>query len=87
MIKLKVDGKTRIIPKKQITFETNHDLYCKYKNHNICISEQETGDYYITVTDNTGGYVVQGGFGGQYCRYGIETIEDCLVMCIKNILI
>lgn len=87
MIQVIVDGKLRLIRDKQISFKTDHDLYCKYKNHNICISEQETGGYYVTVTDRTGCYAVQGGFGGPYCRDGIKTIEDCLVMCIKNILI
>lgn len=86
MIKLIVDGKTRIIKDKQISFHTEHDLYCKYKNHNICISEQTDGSYYVTVTDESGCYAVMGGFGGQYCRDGIETIEDCLKMCIKNIV-
>lgn len=83
-IKVNVDGKLRIV--RQIDFQTEHDLYCRYRQHNICISEQETGGFYVTVTDKTGMYAVQGGFGGDYCRYGIKTIEDCLFMCIKNIL-
>lgn len=87
MIKVTVDGKTRIVRDNKISYQTNHDLYCIYKAHNICISEQESGGYYISVTNKAGQYAVEGGFGGQYCRYGIETIEDCLALCIKNILI
>jgi len=86
MEKLQVKGKTRIIRDNKISFQTEHDLYCTYKNHSICISEQDSGDYYVTVVDRAGMYAVQGGFGGQYCRYGIKTIEDCLKMCLENIL-
>ena len=87
MIQLKVAGKNRVIRDKQISFQTEHDLHCRYRDHDICIAEQETGGYYVTVTDVTGMYAVQGGFGGQFCRDGIKSIEDCLVMCIKNILL
>ncbi len=88
MIQVTVDGKTRVIRGKQIHYQTENDLECTYKDHLICIAKQEaTNDFYITVRDKTGMYAVQGGFGGDYCRYGIETIEDCLVMCIKNILL
>ena len=87
MIKVEVNGKTRIIRDKFIHYDTENDLECTYKNHHINIAKQEVGDYYVTVTDETGMHAVQGGFGGEYCRYGIETIEDCLVMAIENILI
>jgi len=56
MIQVTVDGKTRVIRDEQISFQSDHDLHCKYKNHNICIAEQETGGYYVTVTDKTGMY-------------------------------
>lgn len=87
MIQVTVNGKNRIIRDKFIHHQTDNDLECTYKNHHINIAKQDTDDFYITVTDQTGMYAVQGGFGGPYCRYGIETIEDCLVMCIENILI
>jgi len=87
MIQVTVDGKTRVIRNKQIHYQTENDLECTYKGHNICIAKQEADDFYITVRDIAGRYAVQGGFGGDYCRYGIETIEDCLVMCIENILL
>lgn len=88
MIKVTVEGKTRVIRDKNIHHQTENDLECTYKEHRICISKQEaTNDYYVTVRDKAGMYAVQGGFGGDYCQYGIETIEDCLVMCIKNILL
>jgi hypothetical protein len=88
MIKVVVNGKTRIIRDKQIQLQTENDLYCTYKNHSICISKQETtNDFYVTVSDRSGIYAVQGGYGGDYCRDGVKTIEDCLVICIKNILI
>lgn len=86
MIKVQVDGKTRIVRDSMIHYHTDNDLECTYKNHHINIAKQEVGDFYVTVTDQTGMYAVQGGFGGDYCRYGIETIEDCLVMCMQNIL-
>jgi hypothetical protein len=87
MIKVIVDGKPRIIRKNMISYHTENDLNCRYQNHNINIARQESGDFYVAVTDDSGSYAVQGGFGGQYCRDGIKTIEDCLVMCIQNILI
>lgn len=87
MIQVIVDGKKRVIRDKQIHYYTENDLECHYKNHLIYISKQEIGDFYVTVQDKTGMYAVQGGFGGDYCRYGIKTIKDCLVMCIQNILI
>lgn len=87
MIKIIVDGKARIIRKGAISFQTQDDLYCKYRNHDICISRQECGGFYVTVRDKSGMYAVQGGFGGPHCRYEIESIEDCLKMCIQNILI
>lgn len=88
MIKVLVDGKPRLVRKNMIRYQTDNDLECVYKNHTISISRQEANDdFYVTVRDSSGMYAVQGGFGGPYCRYGIETIEDCLAMCIKNILI
>jgi hypothetical protein len=87
MIKVTVKGKTRIVRDKQIGYQTEAHLQCTYKNHSISISAQDSGYFYVTVTDKTGMYAVQGGFGGEYCRYGIETIEDCLAMCIENILL
>lgn len=86
MIKVEVDGKTRIVRDSMIHYHTDNDLECTYKNHHINIAKQEVGDFYVTVTDQTGMYAVCGGFGGDYCTYGIETIEDCLVMCMQNIL-
>jgi len=85
MIQVEVNSKSRIIRDKFIHYQTESDLECDYKNHHICIAEQDTGGWYATVTDQTGGYAVQGGFGGGYDKY--ETLEDVLVMCIENILI
>ena len=85
MIKIQVNGKTRIIRDKFIDYHTKQDLYCRYKNHQINISEQETGGWFVSVTDVTGGYAVYGGFGGGYDEY--ESMEDILKMCIENILI
>jgi len=85
MIKVKVNGKNRIIRDKFIHYQTEHDLECDYKNHYIYIAEQETGGWYVTVTHESGMYAVQGGFGGGYDKY--EKLEDVLVMCIENILI
>jgi hypothetical protein len=88
MIQVTVDGKTRVIRDKQIHYQTENDLECTYRNHSIYINKQDTrNDFYVSVKDKTGMYAVQGSFGGDYCRYNIETIEDCLVMCIKNILL
>ncbi len=88
MIQVTVNGKTRVIRDNQVNCQTENRLECTYKDHYICIVKQEaTNDFYVTVRYKTGIYAVQGGFGGHYCRYGIETIEDCLVMCIKNILL
>ena len=88
MIQVTVDGKTRVIRDKQIHYQTKNDLECTYKNHSIYINKQDTrNEFYVSVKDKTGMYAVQGAFGGDYCRYNIETIEDCLVMCIKNILL
>lgn len=85
MIQVEVNGKNRVIRDKFIHYQTESDLECDYKNHHIYIAEQETGGWYATVTDETGGYAVQGGFGGGYDKY--ETLNDVLVMCIENILI
>lgn len=86
-LRVQVDGKTRIVRAKNIRHQTKGQLECKYKGHLVWIEKQKEGDFYVAVTDEAGRYAVQGGFGGQYCRYGIETIEDCLAMCIKNILL
>lgn len=86
-MKLIVNGKTRIVRKSNISYHTDNDLYCTYKGYSICISTQDRGDFYVTARDKTGMYAVEGGFGGLYCKYGIETIEDCLKMCIENILL
>jgi len=85
MIKVEVNGKSRIIRDKFIHYQTETDLECYYKNHHINIAEQETSGWYATVTDETGMYAVEGGFGGGYDKY--DTLEDVLVMCIENILI
>ncbi len=85
MIKIEVNGKTRIIRDKFIHYHTEQDLECHYKNHHINIAEQETGGWFATVTDKTGMYAVDGGFGGGYDEY--ESLEDVLKMCIENILI
>jgi len=87
MLQVVVDGKIRVVRDKQIHYQTENDLECTYKDHHIYIAKQETDDFYVSVRDKTGSYAVHGGFGGDYCRYGIKTIEDCLVMCIKNILL
>jgi len=87
MLKVIVNGKTRIVRDSKISYHTNNDLYCKYKDHNITISKQEKGDFYVSVVGPDGMYAVNGGFGGEYCRYNIKTIDDCLAMCIENILI
>lgn len=85
MIQVQVKGKNRIIRDKFIHYQTESDLECDYKNHHICITEQDTGGWYVAVTDQTGAYDVQGGFGGGYDKH--ETLEDVLIMCIENILI
>jgi len=87
MIKVTVNGKTRVLRAHNISFRTDHDLYCVYRGHNICISEQETGGFYVTAVDRTGNYTVQEYMGGEYCSRGIKTIIDCLTMCIENILL
>ena len=87
MIKVEVNGKVRIIRDKFIFYKTENDLECYYKNHHIIISSQEVGDYYVTVTDKSGIYAVQGGFGGSLGKEEYNTIEGCLVMAIENILI
>lgn len=87
MIKVTVKDKTRIIRKSQISLHTDHELHCRYKDHDVSIVEQQNGDFYVSVTDKTGMYAVQGGFGGSFCRNGITSINDCLVMAIENILI
>ena len=86
MIQVTVNGKNRVVRDKFIHYQTENDLECYYKNHHINITAQETGGFYVTVTDETGMYAVDGGFG-EYHNPPIETIEDCLVMCIENILI
>lgn len=86
MIQVIVNDKKRIIRNKFIYYQTENDLECTYKNHRICIAKQEIGDFYISVTDKTGMYAVHGGYGGPYCRNGIETIEDCLKLAILNII-
>ena len=85
MITVKVNGKNRVIRDKFIDYHTENDLYCTYKNHFIRISAQDTGGFYCTVTDQTGMYAVDGGFG-EYHNPPFETIEDCLKMCIENII-
>ena len=85
MVKIKVDGKDRIIRDKFIDYQTESDLHFTYKNHTVVIAEQETGGWYTSVIDKTGMYAVDGGFGGGYDEY--ETLEDVIAMCIKNILI
>ena len=87
MIKVEVNGKARIIRDKFIHYQTENDLECHYKNHHINIAKQEVGDYYVTVTDETGMYAVDGGFGGSWGKDNHNNIEGCLVMCIENILI
>lgn len=84
MIQIEVKGKNRIIRDKFIHYQTENDLECTYKSHLIYIAAQETGGWYVSVTDKTGMYAVQGGFGGGYDEY--ETMNDVLVMCIENIL-
>jgi hypothetical protein len=87
MIKVLVEGKTRIIRDKMITHQSENSLECYYKNHQIIIEKQRIDDFYVSVTDERGMHAVHGGFGGDYCTENIKTIEDCLVMCIKNILL
>ena len=86
MIIVKVKGQNRIIRNKFIHYQTENDLECHYKNHHINIAKQEVGDYYVTVTDETGMYAVQGGFGGSWGKEEHNSIEGCLVMCIGNII-
>lgn len=85
MIKIKVNGKDRIIRDKFIDYQTENDLHFTYKNHTAVITEQETGGWYVSVIDETGMYAVDGGFGGGYDKY--ETLEDVIVMCIENIIL
>lgn len=85
MIKVEVNGKTRVVRDTWIHYHNEHDLQCTYKNHDINIAEQETDGFYCTVTDQTGMYAVCGGFG-DYHYPPYETIEDCLKMCIENII-
>ncbi len=86
MIKVEVYGKTRLVRGNMVYYHTDTNLECVYKNHHINIIKQDKGNYYVTVTDQKGMYAVLGGFGGEYCRYGIKSIKDCLVMCIQNII-
>jgi len=85
MLKVEVNGKLRVVGDKYISYQTESDLQCTYQNHDINIAEQDTGGYYVTVTDQTGMYAVCGGFG-EYHNPPYETIEDCLKMCIENII-
>lgn len=87
MIKVKVNGKLRIISDKFISYQTENDLECQYKNHNINIAKQEVGDYYVTATDKTGVYIIDGFYGGSWGQEKHNSIEDCLVMAIENILL
>lgn len=87
MIKVEVNGKTRIIRDKFINYQTENDLECNYKKHHISISKQEVGDIYVTVTDSKGMFAVDGGFGGDWGEDKHNSIEGCLIMAIENILI
>jgi hypothetical protein len=87
MISVIVEDKKRIVRNKYIEYFTENDLYCTYKNYSIAISRTDVDDFYIDVRDKTGMVAIQGGFGGHYCRYNIKTLEDCLKLCIENILI
>lgn len=86
MIKVKVNGKTRIIRDKFIDYKTENDLECHYKNHDINIAKQEVCGYYVTVKDQAGMYAVDGGFGGSYGLEKHNSIDGCLIMAIENIL-
>jgi hypothetical protein len=86
MIQIKVKGKNRLIRNKFVFYQSEYDLECTYKNHHINIAEQETGGFYVTVTDKTGMYAVDGYFN-EYHNPPIKTIEECLEICIENILI
>ena len=88
MIKVIVQDKQRIIRDKYISVYEKYQLECKYRNHFIYILKDNSNNgFYAEVKDKSGRFLVQGGFGGCYSRYGIKTIEDCLAMCIDNILI
>jgi len=85
-MRIKVKGKNRIIQQKQIRYQDNKEFECVYKKHNIYISKLKENDFYMSVTDASGMYAVQGGYGGKNCPYGIQTLEDCLKLAIENIL-
>lgn len=81
---LKVKGKTRII--RKISYQTENDIECTYKGYLINISLQDTDDFYVTIKAPDGCYIVQGGFGGPFCNYNIKSMDDCLKICLENIL-
>lgn len=82
-----VYGKYRRIHKKNISIDSSDLLECKYKGCDIYIEKSKVEkDFYVQVTDQSGGFLVKGGFGGEYCREGIVSITDCLIMCVKNIV-
>lgn len=86
MIKVDVNGKTRVIRPGQIQYRSDNTLKCCYKNHEISIDAQKTADFYVTITTPEGQEAFQSGVGGEFCPYHVQSIEDCLVLCINRIL-
>jgi len=66
---------------KNITYQTDHDLYATYKGYDIQVAEQETGGFYATVKDPKGKKIIDNHVGGLYLN---EAVKDVMItICFK----
>lgn len=66
---------------KNITYQTDHNLYATYKGYDIQVAEQETGGFYATVKDPKGKKIIDNHVGGLYLN---EAVKDVMItICFK----
>jgi len=82
-MKVKVNGLTRIINPKYITYQTESSFHAIYRGFEIEIEEQETGGRYAKVMNiKTKEVIVEMHFD----THGWNSMEMIVGYCIANIL-
>ncbi len=59
---------------KNITYQSDHDLYATYKGYALQVAEQETGGFYATVKDPKGKKIIDNHVRGLYLPEAVKEV-------------
>lgn len=69
---------------KNITYQSDHDLYATYKGYDLQVAEQETGGFYATVKDPKGKKIIDNHVRGLYLPEAVKEVMKQICFKISS---